>query len=147
MAKQKAARSKMQSRSVVSRIQGGIKQMQHEVTAPLTRARKEAIRLFREQKRALNRIVREAQRLRRDVERRAQHTAKDLERRSTRLRSMLEKEAAKRLEPVVKRLAGRDLASRREVQSLARRVQELEQLVKQHAQTAAAQTAPPSSDD
>ncbi len=140
MAKHKATRSKTQSRSVVRRIQGGIKQMQHEVTAPLTRARKEASRLFGEQKRALNRIVREAQRVRRDVERRAQHTAKDLEVRSRRLRSTLEKEAARRLESVIKRLAGRDLASRREVQSLSRRVQELEQLVKQHARTTARAT-------
>jgi tRNA C32,U32 (ribose-2'-O)-methylase TrmJ len=45
----------------------------------------------------------------------------------------LEKNAQKRLEPVVKRFFGRNLASRQEIQSLARRVQELEHVVKQHS--------------
>jgi hypothetical protein len=146
MAKRKAERKTTQTGSVASRIQGGIRNLQRELAAPLARARNEALRLLREQQRALSRVIRDAQGVRRDVERRAQQTSKDLERRSRRLLSRLEKETAKRLETVVKRLAGRDLASRREVQGLARRIQALEQLMRRNAHVFAARNREPSSE-
>jgi len=139
MAKKKAARRKVESSSVVSRIQSGLKRMQRDAETVLSRARKEAVRLSHEQKRTLDRVVSEARRLRSDFEKSAKRTSKDLESRSKRLLSRLEKEVEKRIEPVVSRLVG---PSRQEVQNLARRVHHLEQLVKQqsHPETPTAST-------
>lgn len=129
-AKKKVVPKKVQSSSVLSRIQGGIKKMQRNAETLLGRARKEAARLSNEQKRTLDRVIKEAKRLRSDFEKSVKRTSKDLELRSKRLLSTLEKDVEKRIEPIVNRLVG---PSRREVQSLARRVRELEQQVKQHS--------------
>lgn len=133
MAKKKAARSKPQASPVMSRVQSGITKMQRDAEALLSRARKEAVRMSHEQKRTLNRVVTEAQRFRNELENSAKRTAKNLESGSKRFLTTLEKNAQKRLEPVVKRFFGRNLASRQEIQSLAQRVRELEHLVKQHS--------------
>jgi polyhydroxyalkanoate synthesis regulator phasin len=144
MAKKKAVRRKVQKKTpVLSRIQGGVKKMQRDAEALLGRARKEAVRLSHEQKRTLDRVVGQARRLRADFEKSVKRTSKDLESRSKRLLATLEKDIEKRLEPVVSRLVG---PSRQEVQSLSRRVRELEQRVNQHshAETPAAPTPAPS---
>lgn len=140
-AKKKAVSKKVQPSSVLSRIQGGIKTMQRNAETLLGRARKEAARLSNEQKRTLDRVIKEAKRLRSDFEKSVKRTSKDLEVRSKHLLSTLEKEVERRIEPVVNRLVG---PSRQEVQSLARRVHELEQLVKQrsHGENPAAATPP-----
>src|SRR5271169_6279652 len=141
-AKKKAGPKKTESSSVLSRIQGGIKTMQRNAETLLGRARKEAARLSNEQKRTLDRVVKEAKRLRSDFEQSVKRTSKDLESRSKRLLSTLEKDVEKRIEPVVNRLVG---PSRQEVQSLARRVHELEKLVKQHSHVEIPAAATPSS--
>jgi hypothetical protein len=147
MAKKKPTRSKVESSSVLSRIQSGVKKMQRDAETVLSRARKEAIRLSRDQKQALDRAIKEAGRLRGDFEKLVKRTSKDLESRPKQLLAMLEKEVEKRIEPVVQRLVG---PSRKEVQSLSRRVRELEQLVKQHSHeetpAAATQPSPPPPD-
>jgi polyhydroxyalkanoate synthesis regulator phasin len=140
MAKKKTARAKAQSSSVLSRIQGSVKKMQRDAQALLGRARKEAVRLSHEQKRAVDRVIGEAKRLRSDFEKSVKRTSKDLESRSKRLLSTLEKDVEKRIEPVVNRLVG---PSRQEVQSLTRRVHELEQLVKQHSHAETPAPPPP----
>ena len=144
-AKKKAAPKKTkrtQSSSVLSRIQGGITKMQRNAETLLGRARKEAARLSTEQKRTLDRAVKEAKRLRSSFEKSVKQTSKDLESRSKRVLSTLEKEVEKRIEPVVNRLIG---PSRQEVQSLVRRVHQLEKLVKQHSHAEAPAAAPPAS--
>jgi len=130
MAKKKAVRSKVQSSSVFSRIQGGVKKMQRDAEAVLGRARKEAVRLSRDQQRALNGAIKEAQRLRADFEKLVKRASKDLESRPKQFLTMIEKEAERRLEPIVRRVLG---PSRQEIQKLSRRVRELEQLVQQHS--------------
>ncbi len=130
MAKKKAVRRQVGSVPMLTRIQGGVKQMQRDAEAMLTRARKEAIRLSRDQQRALDGVVKQARRLRGDFEKLVKRTSKDLEARPKQLLAMLEMEAEKRLEPIVKRLLA---PSRRELQNLAQRVHELEQRVAQHA--------------
>jgi len=140
-ATRRKAQSKVQSSSILSRLQGGVKKMQRDAEALFSRARKEAARLSHEQKRALDRVVSEAKRLRSDFQKTAKRTSKDLESRSKRLLATLEKEVEKRIEPVVSRLVG---PSRQEVQNLSRRMRELEQLVQQHShvETPAAPTPP-----
>jgi polyhydroxyalkanoate synthesis regulator phasin len=138
--KKKVVRRKAQKTPVLSRIQGGVKKMQRDAEALLGRARKEAVRLTREQKRVLDRVVGEARRLRGDLEKSVKRTSKNLESRSKRLLTTLEKDIEKRLEPVVNRLVG---PSRQEVQSLSRRVRELEQLVKQHSHADTPAAPPP----
>ena len=141
MAKKKAVRGKVRSAPVLSRLQGGVKQVRRDAEAVLSRARREAVRLSRDQKRALDGVVKQAQRLRSDFEKLVKRTSKDLESRPKQLLAMLEKEAEKRLEPIVKRLLG---PSRQEIQRLARRVHALEQLMQQHshAETPAALMPP-----
>jgi hypothetical protein len=130
MAKKQAAGSKLRSTPVLARIQGGVRQMQHDAEAALSRARKEALRLSRDQQRALDSVVKQTQRLRSDFEKLVRRASKDLESRPKQFLAMLEKEVEKRLEPIVKRLLA---PSRHELRRLAQRVQELEQLVQQQA--------------
>jgi hypothetical protein len=133
MAKKKPTPRKRQTATVLTRIQGGIAKMRRDAEGLLKRARREASRLSGEQKRALDRAVGEVKKLRSDFEKVVKRTSKDVEARSKRLLSTLEKEAEKRLEPIVGRLTG---PSRQEIQSLARRVQHLERLVKEHSHAA-----------
>ncbi len=135
MAKKKAARAKAKPSPVLSHLQANLKTLQRDAEAVLGKARKETARLGQDQKRALQRVVAEAKQLRGDFEKAVKQTSKDLESRSKRFLSSLQNKATKRLEPVLKQLAGRDAGLRSEVQKLSRRVQELEQLVKGHAHT------------
>jgi len=140
MVKKKVVRRKVQSPSVVSRVQSGVKKMQRDAQTLLTRARKEATRLSHEQRRGLDRVVTEAKRLRGDLDTLVKRASKDLESQSRRLLSTLEKDVEKRLAPIVSRLMG---PSRLEVQSLAHRVYQLEQLLKQHSHAAPSPTSTP----
>jgi hypothetical protein len=112
MAKRKAPRNKPPAGSVLSRVQGNLTRLQRDAEAILRRRRTEFERLVT-------------------------RTSRELEKRSQRLLSTVEHRASKRLEPLVKRLAGRALASRKEVQSLSRQIQELEQVLKPHARSKA----------
>ncbi len=135
MAKKKAARGKAKPSPVLSHLQANLKTLQRDAEAVLGKARRETARLGQDQKRALRRVVTEAKQLRGDLEKAVKQTSKDLQSRSKEFLSTLQKEASKRLEPVLKQLAGRDAGLRSEVQKLSRRVQELEQLVKGHSHT------------
>ena len=108
MAKTNVPRKKPPPGSVLSRVQGNLKKLQRDAEAVVRRRRTEFEQLVTQ-------------------------TSRQLEKRSQRLLSAVERRASKRLEPLVKRLAGRALASRQEVQSLARKIQELEQVLKPHA--------------
>jgi F0F1-type ATP synthase membrane subunit b/b' len=142
MAKKKVARPKAQSKPMLSQIQSGIKKMRRDAETFLSQARKEAARLSRDQKRSVDRVLSEARRLRSDLQKVVKQTSKELESRSRRMLSTLEKEAENRLEPVVSRLVG---PSRQEIQSLSRRVHQLEQLMKQHSHVEAPTPAPAAS--
>jgi hypothetical protein len=130
MAKKQAAGGRLRSTPVLARIQGGVRQMQHDAESALSRARKEALRLSRDQQRALQGVVKQTQRLRADFEKLVRRASKDLESRPKQILALLESQVEQRLEPIVKRLL---MPSRQELRRLARRVDELEQLVKQHA--------------
>jgi len=112
MTKVKSVRKKTVIRppaqSALSSVRANIEHMQRSAEALLSRRRKEFEKLVRQ-------------------------TSKQWESRSKRFVSTLEKQVTKRIEPLVKRLAGQNLASRREVQSLSKHVQELEQALKRHA--------------
>jgi polyhydroxyalkanoate synthesis regulator phasin len=145
MAKTRVTRRKTQAAPVLSRLQGNLKKLQRDAEAMLSRARKEAVRVSRDQKQAVDRIGSEARRLRSDLQKLVKQTSTDLESRSKGFLATIEKEAEKRLKPVVRRLVG-DLPLRQEMHQLARRVQELEQRLKQHEHpepTASAPAAPP----
>ena len=139
MAKKRTVRRKPQAKPMLSRVQAGVKKMQRNAKALVGRARKEAARLSHEQKRGFDRVATEVQRLRSDFDKLVRQTSKDIESRSRHLLTSLEKDIDKRLEPILRRLTG---PSRQEVQNLAQRVHQLEQLVKQHTH-AAPTTAPP----
>ena len=142
MAKKKPVRRKPQSGPLLSRLQGGLKKMQRDAEGLLGRARKEAVRVSREQKRAVDRIVREAKQLRSDFEKSVQRTSKDLETRSKRLLAALQRDVEKRIEPAVKQLVDRlELASRRDLRHLSQRFRDLEARVQQHSHVEA--PAPP----
>ena len=137
MAKTKAKKtvpSKLQSRSVLSGIQGGVKTVQHDVEAVLKRARREVVGLFRDQRRAVEGVVKEAKQLRRDFEKLVKEASKDLQVRPKELLATLEKEVEKRFGPILQRMVG---PTRKDFQSLSRRVHALEQLMKEHAHTEA----------
>ncbi len=142
MAKKKAVRGKAKPSPILSNLQGHIKRLRRDAEAVLSKTRKETVRLGQDQKRALQRVVTEAKQLRGDFEKVVKQTSKDLESRSKRFLSTLQKEASKRLDPVLKQLVGRDAEVREEIQQLARRVQELEQLVKGHSHTETAAAVP-----
>jgi BMFP domain-containing protein YqiC len=134
MPKKKPARRKSATGPLLARLQGGLKKMQRDAEGLLSRARKEAVRLSREQKQAVDRVISQAKRLRTDFEKSVKQTSKDLESRSKRLLSALEKDIEKRIEPAVRQLVERlDLPSRREVQNLSQRFHALEAQVQQHS--------------
>lgn len=89
MTKKKAFRSEVRLAPVLSRIQSGVKQMQPDAEAVLSRARKEAVRPPRDQQRTLDGVVKQAQRLRSAFEKLVKRTSQDLESRSKRLLAML----------------------------------------------------------
>jgi hypothetical protein len=142
MAKKKPARGKVKPHPLLSQLQGNLKKLQRDAAAVLSKTRKETARLGQDQKRALQRVVTEAKRLRGNFEKGVKQTSKDLESRSKQFLSRLQKEADKRLEPVLKQLAGRDAGLREEVQKLSRRVEELEQHAKQHSHAETPVAAP-----
>jgi len=139
-AARKSARKKGGSAPVLARIQGTVKQVRREAEAVLGRARKEAVRLSRDQQRALDGVVKRAQRLRVDFEKLVKQTSKDLEARPKEFLAMLEKQAEKRIEPIVKRLVA---PSRNVVNSLAKRVEDLEAQLKAHGHSTPAATPAP----
>jgi len=139
-AKKTAARKKAGSKPVLARIQSSVDQVRREAEAVIGRARKEAVRLSRDQKRALDGVVKRAQRLRVDFEKLVKRTSKDLESRPKEFLALLEKQAEKRLEPIVKRLVA---PSRNALSSLSRRVEELEAQLQQHAHPHPTATPPP----
>lgn len=135
MAKKRAARPmtrKAPKTSVLSRLPGDIKKLQRDAQSLLQQTRKETARLTQDQKRALGRVVTQAQQLRKDFDGLVKRTSKDLESRSKRFLSTVQQQAEKRLEPVLKRVLGGELASRDDVQALARRVHALEERLGQH---------------
>ncbi len=136
MAKKKTVR-RASKPPILAHLQSNLKQLQRDAESVLRQARKETARLGQDQKRALQRVVNEARGLRRDFEGVVKQTSKDLEARSKQFLATLQKEAARRLDPVLKQLSGRDAGVRDEVQKLSRRVQELEKIVKGHAREAA----------
>ena len=112
------------SSRTLSRLQGSMKRLQKDAEALLRRTQKQATSLIsKDQRRAVDRLLGQATRLRDDLEKRAERATKDLEARAERFLATLEKEAAKRVEPLLRRL---DLPSRHEVQTLARRLNQLE---------------------
>ncbi|HVN84259.1 MAG TPA: hypothetical protein VMW17_05370 [Candidatus Binatia bacterium] len=137
--KKKAARSKVEATSVVSRLQTGMKTMRRDAEALLGRARKEAARLSREQKKALGRAGEEVRRVRTDLQKFVKRSVKELETRSARALATLEKDVEKRLAPVVKRMVG---PSQQELRSLTRRVHQLEEQLKGHAHSEASASSP-----
>ncbi len=127
MAKRKAVKSETQTSQILSRLQGNIRRLQRDAEAVLSRTRKQAAQLIsRDQKRALDRIVNQAKRLRSDLEKRAKQASKEVESQGERLLATIEREAVKRVTPLLKRL---NLPSRQEVQSLSRRLAQLERRV------------------
>ena len=140
MPKKKATRKKSPVRQALPRLQVNLKKLGRDAEALLGRARKQATQLVtRDQKQAMQRLLRHAQELRVDLDRRFQHASKDLEARSRRFFATLEKEAEKRLDPIVNRLVG---PSRREIQSLSRRVHHLEQVLNQRQPAGTAPSMP-----
>lgn len=127
--KRKATKSKPQTSQVLSRLQQNMKKLQRDADSLMRQTRRQATQLIgRDQKRALDRLFSQAQRIRSDLEKRAQRASKDVESRAERFLSTLEKEAAKRMGPLMRRL---DLPSRQEIQSLSRRIAQLERRVRE----------------
>jgi len=127
MPKKKAAGATSQASQVLTRLQSNMKKLQRDAEHLLGRTRKQATQLIsRDQKRALDRLITQAQRLRVDLEKRAQRASKEVESRAEQFFSTLEREAAKRLGPLLRRL---DVPSRQELNSLSRRIGQLERRV------------------
>jgi len=127
MAKKKPAKSASQASQVLARLQSNMKRLQRDAEHLLGRTRKQATQLIsRDQKRALSRLITQAQRLRTDLEKRAQRASKEVESRAEQFFSTLERETAKRLSPLLRRL---DVPSRQELNSLSRRIVQLERRV------------------
>ncbi|HVM96437.1 MAG TPA: phasin family protein [Candidatus Acidoferrales bacterium] len=128
MAKRQARAKTGVTSQVLDRLQQNIRQLQRDAEAVVGRTSKQASQLItRDQKRALERMIGQAQRLRNDLEKRAQRASKDLESRAERFLGTLEKETTKRLVPLLRRL---DLPSRQEVNTLVRRLGQLERRVR-----------------
>jgi hypothetical protein len=105
-------------------LQERMGRLQKDAEALLRRTQKQAASLIsKDQRKALDRLLGQATRLRDDMEKRAERAAKDLEARAERVRLTLEKEVSKRIEPLLRRL---DVPSRKDLQSLVRRVNQLE---------------------
>ena len=79
-------------------------------------------------------LIGDARRIRRDVRRRAERTVREVEHGAERMLNQLEARAAKMTEPVL----GKVFASRREVQTLTRRLAALEKIVGRLAASRAA---------
>lgn len=121
---------------VLGRFQRNLKQLQHDAERVLGRTRREAEKLIsRDQKRAVDRLLDQAQHLRTDLEKRAQRASKEIEARAERFLGTLEKETTKRLISLLRRL---DLPSRKEVDTLMRRISRLEKDLKTAESKAAA---------
>jgi F0F1-type ATP synthase membrane subunit b/b' len=124
---------------VLSRFQANVKQLQHDAEQVLGRTRRQAERLIsQDQKRAVDKLIGQAQRLRADLEKRAQRASKGIEARAERFLNSLEKETANRLKSLLRRL---DLPSRKEVESLMRRIAKLEKEIEAAAKKTADPTA------
>ena len=138
MAQKKRARSKPEAGPALSRLQGDFTQLRREAKAFIARMRKQATQLIsRDQRRTL-------ERLRSDVEKRLQRAASEAESRIEHVVSAAEK----RLEPVVEGFVRRlDVASRKEVHGLARRLAQLERRVQsrpaRHRKAAVPKQPPP----
>ncbi len=108
----------------LARLRQNMRELQRDAERVLTRTRKQASNLIsRDQQQALDRLVREGRRLRKDIEKRAQKAQKDVEARAQKLLSGVEDQLSKRVEPLLRRL---DVASRKEVRALNRRIAQLE---------------------
>jgi polyhydroxyalkanoate synthesis regulator phasin len=124
MAKKQTSSGGAATSQVLARFQENIRQLQRDAESVLGRTRRQTSELItRDQKRAVGRLFKEAQRLRGDLETRAHRASKDVESRAEQFLGALEKEATKRLVPLLRRL---DLPSRHEVNTLARRIGQLE---------------------
>jgi len=135
--KKKAKKSKAAGKTnpALSRLQGSMQRLQKDAETLLRRTQKQASSLIsKDQRRAVDRLLTQATRLRDDLERRAERATKDLESRTERFLSTIEKEAGKRLGPLLRRL---DLPSRQELQTLGRRVTQLERRLSEKKSTAA----------
>ncbi len=139
MAKRKT-KSKRGSEQAITRLQTNMKRLQKEAESLLRRTQKQASTLItKDQRRAVDRLLSQATRLRDDLEKRADRATKDMESRAERFLSTLEKEASKRINPLLRRL---DLPSRQELQTLNRRISQLERQL-----TAKSAASPASSSD
>ena len=127
MAKAKARTKRSVAADPLARLRNNMRQLQRDAERVLGRTRKQASGLIsRDQKRALDRLVDQARRLRSDFEKRAQRAQKEIESRAERMLAGVESQVVKRLEPLLRRL---DVPTRKELQTLNRRIAQLE---KQH---------------
>ncbi|MBI3783655.1 MAG: phasin family protein [Deltaproteobacteria bacterium] len=139
MAKKRASAKTGMTTQVLDRLQQNIRQLQRDAESIVGRTSRQATQLIsRDQKRALERMLDQAQKLRTDLEKRAQRASKDLESRAERFLGTLEKETTKRLVPLLRRL---DLPSRQEVNTLARRLGQLERRLRAAEVTTGAEPA------
>jgi F0F1-type ATP synthase membrane subunit b/b' len=131
MAKKAAARRKPQTSTVLSRLQGNLKNLQRDTEALLSRARTQARQIIsHDQKRALDRLVGQARRIRSDAEKRVRRATRQVEPRIERLFSALEKQAQQRFESLVVRLVWRmGLVTQKEMRGLSQRISQLEHRV------------------
>lgn len=124
----------------LGRLRTTMRSLQRDADKLLKQTRKRAKTLIRQDgEEALERFLGQATRLRKDVEKRAQRASRDLETRADKFRSALEKEVGQRLSSVLKRL---DLPTRREIQSLSRRISDLEKKVRSRPAAPPAKAAP-----
>lgn len=136
----KKAKSLDDSTPPLAALQDRMTRLQTDAEALLRKTQKQAANLIgKDQRRALDRLLGQATRLRDDLEKRAERAAKDLEARAERVRLTLEKEVSKRMEPLLRRL---DLPSRKEMQSLAKRISQIERALKPRKSAAPASREP-----
>jgi poly(hydroxyalkanoate) granule associated protein phasin len=143
--KKKQTGPAVRSRSVLVRIQGGIKNLQQDTERLLSRAGRQASQLIsRDQKRALDRLVSQGRRLRVDSEKRIRRVVSGVEPRIERFLSRVEKRAEERIERLVVRLIWRmGLVSQKEIRRLSQRISQLERNARASRSTPHRKTATP----
>jgi F0F1-type ATP synthase membrane subunit b/b' len=108
----------------LARLRDSMRTLQRDAQKLLQQTRKQASAVItRDQRKALDRLLGQARRLRTDLEKRAQRAGKEIETRTERFLAGIEREARKRVAALLGTL---DVATRRDVQGLARRLTDLE---------------------
>jgi polyhydroxyalkanoate synthesis regulator phasin len=123
-------------RARLEQVQGTLKRVQAEGERVVGRIRKDASELLSSNRqKAVQDLLKQAQKLRGDLQKRAERAVKDLEKQGQRIVALIEKQAEKGVEPIVR---GLNLPTRDEVETLKKRMAQLEKRLDEMAGSKAA---------